>query len=312
MKRLAFLVLPFLWASCNNNGPAADAFGNFEAEERIISAEASGQILQFTIDEGMVLKAGQVIGFVDSTQLILQRAQLQANIRAVAAKSPAIREQLAVYEKQLEASRKQISALEREKQRVQNLLKQDAALPKQLDDVNDQIDLINKQMAVTREQRVATDAVLNTQKTGLMAEILPLQKQIERIDDQLAKCRLVNPVAGTVLVQYAEAGEITTFGKPLYKLANMDTLTFRAYVAGDQLSRLQTGQTVSVRIDAPDGGYTSFPGRVTWVASEAEFTPKVIQTKDERVHLVYAVKIKVGNDGKLKIGMPGEVMFPAN
>jgi len=309
MKRLAFLVLPFLWASCNNSGPAADAFGNFEAEERIISAESSGQILQLTIDEGMVLKTGQVVGYVDSTQLVLQRAQLQANIRAVAAKSPAIREQLAVYEKQLDASRKQISALEREKQRVQSLLKQDAALPKQLDDVNDQIDLLDKQMAVTREQRLATDAVLSTQKTGLMAEILPLQKQIERLDDQLAKCRLVNPVAGTVLVQYAEVGEVTTFGKPLYKLADMDTLTFRAYVAGDQLSRVQPGQTVTVRIDGPDGSYIDFPGKVAWIASEAEFTPKVVQTKDERVHLVYAVKIRVRNDGKLKIGMPGEVLF---
>jgi HlyD family secretion protein len=311
MKRLAFLVLPFLWASCNNSGPAADAFGNFEAEERIISAESSGQILQLTIDEGMVLKTGQVVGYVDSTQLVLQRAQLQANIRAVAAKSPAIREQLAVYEKQLDASRKQISALEREKQRVQSLLKQDAALPKQLDDVNDQIDLLDKQMAVTREQRLATDAVLNTQKTGLMAEILPLQKQIERIDDQIAKCRLVNPVTGTVLVQYAEVGEVTTFGKPLYKLADMDTLTFRAYVAGDQLSRVQPGQTVTVRIDGSDDSYIDFPGKVAWIASEAEFTPKVVQTKDERVHLVYAVKIRVGNDGKLKIGMPGEVLFSA-
>ncbi|MDX2134341.1 MAG: HlyD family efflux transporter periplasmic adaptor subunit [Saprospiraceae bacterium] len=309
MKRIPFLFLPLLWASCGNHAPKADAYGNFEAEEYIVSAEANGQILQFDVDEGLVLRAGQVVGAVDSVQLILQREQLRASIRAVAAKSPAIREQLAVYEKQLDASRRQLASLEREKQRVQSLLKQDAATPKQLDELNDQIDLIHKQMAVTTEQRSATDASLSTQKSGLLAEIMPLQKQIERLDDQIAKCRLVNPMDGTVLVQYAEAGEVTTYGKPLYKLADMDTLVFRAYLAGDQLSRIVVGQSVTVRIDGPDGGYVDFPGRVTWIASEAEFTPKVIQTKNERVHLVYAIKVLVGNDGRLKIGMPGEMII---
>lgn len=309
MKRIPFLLLPFLWASCGNHHPEADAYGNFEAEERIVSAEATGQILQFDVEEGLVLRAGQLVGLVDSTQLFLQREQLRASIRAVAAKSPAIREQLAVYGKQLDASRRQLSALEREKQRIQSLLKQDAATPKQLDEINDQIDLIEKQMAVTTEQRSATDASLSTQKTGLLAEIMPLQKQIERLDDQIAKCRLVNPTDGTVLVQYAEAGEVTAFGKPLYKLADMDTLVFRAYLAGDQLSRIVVGQSVTVRIDGPDGGYVDFSGKVTWIASEAEFTPKVIQTKNERVHLVYAIKIRVGNDSRLKIGMPGEMII---
>lgn len=309
MKYLLFSLSLLLLAACQKNGPKADAYGNFEADDRIISAEANGQILEFRLEEGQTLEAGQVVGRIDSVQLVLKKEQLQASIRAVAAKSPAISAQLAVFEKQLSASREQLTALQREKQRVENLLKSDAATPKQLDDLNDQITLVQRQMDVILEQRSATDASLSTQKGGLLAEILPLEKQIAQLDDQIAKCHIVNPTPGTVLTRYAETGEIASFGKPLYKIADLRQITLRAYVAGDQLGNIRLGQEVKVAIDAPDGGLREFPGKITWISSKAEFTPKIIQTKDERVNLVYAVKVVVENDGSLKIGMPGEVFF---
>lgn len=304
-----FLSLSILIYSCQKNGPKADAYGNFEADEMIVSAEANGQILELRLEEGQTLEAGAVVGRVDSTQLTLKKEQLQAAIRAVAAKSPAIAAQLAVYEKQLDANRQQLANLQREKQRVEKLLASDAATPKQLDDLNDQIVLVQRQMDVVLQQRSATDASLSTQKGGLLAEVLPLQKQIAQLDDQIAKCRIVNPAAGTVLTRYAETGELATFGKPLYKIADLRRIILRAYVAGDQLGNIRLGQELKVAIDSPGGGMRAFPGKVLWISPKAEFTPKIIQTKDERVNLVYAVKIEVENDGSLKIGMPGELRF---
>lgn len=304
-----FLSLSILIYSCQKNSPKADAYGNFEADEMIVSAEANGQILELRLEEGQTLEAGAIVGRIDSTQLTLKKEQLQAAIRAIVAKSPAIGAQLAVYEKQLDANRQQLAVLQREKQRVEKLLSSDAATPKQLDELNDQIVLVQRQMDVVLQQRGAADASLSTQKGGLLAEVLPLQKQIAQLDDQIAKCRVENPVAGTVLTRYAETGELATFGKPLYKIADLRTLVLRAYVAGDQLGNIRLGQELKVAIDAPGGGMREFPGKVLWISPKAEFTPKIIQTKDERVNLVYAVKIEVENDGSLKIGMPGEVRF---
>lgn len=305
-----FLLLGAALSACQKNAPKADAYGNFEADEVIVSAEAGGRILAFTAEEGESLHAGTVVGAIDSVQLTLKREQLQASIRAIAAKSPAISAQLAVYEKQTASVKKQLATLEYEKRRVENLLKSDAATPKQLDDLNAQIDAAHGQMDVILEQKSASNASLSTQKGGLLAEILPLQKQIAQIDDQLAKCHIVNPVDGTVLVSYAEAGEIASFGKPLYKIADLSALTLRAYVAGNQLTRVKTGQSVTVLIDAPDGKQLELPGKVLWISSKSEFTPKVIQTKEERVNMVYAIRVSVPNaDGALKIGMPAEVRF---
>ncbi|MCB9305200.1 MAG: efflux RND transporter periplasmic adaptor subunit [Lewinellaceae bacterium] len=296
--------------ACNKNAPHADAYGNFEADEAIISAEANGRILSFSVDEGQLLHDGEVIGAIDSTQLVLRREQLQASIRAIAAKSPAISAQLAVFEKQMASAKQQLATLDREKKRVENLLKSDAATPKQLDDINAQIEATERQMDVILEQKSASNANLSTQKGGLLAEILPLKKQIEQLDDQIAHCRIVNPVGGTVLTTYAETGEVASFGKPLYKIADMSTMTLRAYVAGDQLGSVKVGQKVNILIDAPDDKQLEAAGKITWISPKAEFTPKVIQTKDERVNLVYAVKISVPNsDGTLKIGMPAEVKF---
>jgi HlyD family secretion protein len=296
------------FSACQNSNSKADAYGNFEADETIVSAEASGKILAFNVEEGQTLKAGEQVGAIDSVQLILKREQLQASIRAIAAKSPAISAQLAVFEKQMASVRQQLSTLEREKRRVENLLKSDAATPKQLDDLNDQIEVARKQMDVILEQKSATNSSLTTQQSGLLAEILPLQKQVAQLDDQIAKSRIVNPLDGTVLVKYAEPSEVTSFGKPLYKIADLNTMTLRAYVAGDQLGAVKVGQQVKVFVDAEGGAQKEFSGKITWISPKAEFTPKVVQTKDERVNLVYAMKISVPNsNGVLKIGMPAEL-----
>jgi len=297
-------------AACSSDGARADAYGNFEADDLIVSAEGSGRILQFIAEEGGQLKAGDTVGTIDASQLSLRREQLEASIRAVAARSPAIAEQLAVFEKQSAAVRQQMATLEREKRRVEALIRNDAATPKQLDDLNAQLEAAQRQLDVVAGQQTATNASLSVQKGGLLAEITPLQKQIGQLDDQIAKCRITNPVAGTVLVTYAEAGEVTAMGKPLYKIADLSSLVIRAYVSGKQLSAVKIGQEVKVSVDAGDGSMKELTGKITWISPKAEFTPKVVQTREERVSLVYAVKISVPNaDGMLKIGMPGEVRF---
>jgi len=297
-------------AACSSDGARADAYGNFEADDLIVSAEGSGRILQFIAEEGGQLKAGDTVGTIDASQLSLRREQLEASIRAVAARSPAIAEQLAVFEKQSAAVRQQMATLEREKRRVEALIRNDAATPKQLDDLNAQLEAAQRQLDVVAGQQTATNASLSVQKGGLLAEITPLQKQIGQLDDQIAKCRITNPVAGTVLVTYAEAGEVTAMGKPLYKIADLSSLVLRAYVSGNQLSSVKIGQEVKVSVDAGDGSMKELTGKIIWISPKAEFTPKVVQTREERVSLVYAVKISVPNaDGMLKIGMPGEVRF---
>jgi HlyD family secretion protein len=296
--------------ACQPSIPKADAYGNFEADERIVGAEASGRILALAVEEGQALRTGDLVGAIDSVQLVLKREQVQASIRAIAAKSPAISAQLAVFDKQMAAVRQQLATLDREKRRVENLLKNDAATPKQLDDLNAQLEAAQRQMDVLLGQQTAADATLSTQKGGLLAEILPLQKQIAQLDDQIAKCRIAAPLNGTVLVQYAEPGEVAGFGRPLFKIADLTTMTLRAYIAGDQLGAVKVGQQVQVAIDAEGGTQREFAGRVTWISPKAEFTPKIVQTREERVNLVYAVKVSVPNpDGVLKIGMPGELRF---
>lgn len=310
MYKYYILISLFALASCQKNGPKADAYGNFEADDQLVSTEVSGKILRFSVEEGQNLEAGQVVGAIDSIQLALRKMQLQASIRAVTAKSPEIAAQLTVFERQYNAIRQQLSTLEREQKRIENLLKSDAATPKQLDDIVAQIDAANKQLEVVMAQKAASNAALSTQKGGILAEVLPLQQQIAQIDDQLAKCRITNPVKGTVLVTYVNAGEITAAAKPLYKIADLDNMIFRAYVSGDQLGSIKTGQSVSVYIDGPDQTQQEFQGNIRWISPKAEFTPKVIQTKQERVNLVYAVKVNVKNpDGVLKVGMPGEMRF---
>ncbi|MGX5820638.1 HlyD family secretion protein [Chitinophaga lutea] len=290
---LTVILVSIIALSCGKNRQEADAFGNFESTEVIVSAEGTGRLLSFAVEEGQELAAGAVVGGIDSVQLRLRKAQLGANIKAVLSRKPEVNPQLEVI-------RQQIAAQRREQERVRNLFKANAATQKQLDDINAAVSVLEKQYA-------ATASTLNTQVSGIASETQPLELQAEQVREQLAQSRVVNPVQGTVLTKYVEQGEVVNYGKPLYKIADLRTMYLRAYVSGAQLPQLKIGQEVTVQTDAPHGGLRDWKGTVSWIASEAEFTPKTIQTRDERVQLVYALKVKVQNDGSLKIGMPGEV-----
>nr|WP_293844711.1 HlyD family efflux transporter periplasmic adaptor subunit [uncultured Arsenicibacter sp.] len=300
------LIVP---VACQQTEEKADAYGNFEAVETIVSAEATGALQQFTVEEGQSLTAGQGVGRIDTEQLMLRKAQLLASEQAVRSRTPDVAAQLSAYDQQIAVQQQQLKTLQREKERAQNLLDAGAAPAKQLDDIVAQMDLVQRQIALIRQQRVAQASALGTQRSGTSAEQAPLAEQVKQIDDQISKAAVINPAAGVVTVKYVEPGEVVAFGKALYKIAALDNITLRAYVSGDQLVNVKTGQQVKVFVDAPDDQLKPYDGTVTWISAKAEFTPKIIQTKDERVNLVYALKIRVKNDGSLKIGMPGEVKF---
>ncbi|MDH1881028.1 HlyD family secretion protein [Empedobacter sp. GD03797] len=284
-----------LLTACNDNKVSFDASGSFEAEETIISSEATGTIKQFNIEEGQTLGAGQEIGYIDSLQLYLKKKQLEAQVTAILGKKPNIPVQLSALQEQLKTT-------ERERTRVANLVKGDAATPKQLDDINAQIEVLKKQIE-------AQQSTLSISSEGLSKDIVPLQVQVEQLNDQLAKCKIINPANGTVLAKYAEANEMTTTGKPLYKIADLSNIILRAYITSNQLTQIKLNQTVKVLTDDGKGGYKETAGTIIWINDKAEFTPKTIQTKDERANMVYAVKIKVKNDGLYKVGMYGEIKF---
>ena len=281
--------------ACSNGNGDFDATGTFESEEIIVSSEAMGKLVMFQVEEGMQLKQNQIVGVVDTTQLHLKKKQLLSSITAVLSKQPDVNTQLA-------ALQEQIKTAEVEKKRIENLVKLDAATTKQLDDINSQLEVLNKQYTATKSSLTIT-------KQGLQSETLPLVAQVEQIQDQIKKSIIINPIDGTVLTRYAKQDEITSNGKALYKIANLSDMTLRAYVDGDQLGQIKLGQKVTVFVDNGDGKQKEMSGEIYWVSSKAEFTPKTIQTKDERANLVYAIKVKVMNDGYLKIGMYGEVKF---
>jgi HlyD family secretion protein len=289
------VVIVLVFFSCKNDEQRADAYGNFEATSTIVSVESNGKLLFLDVEEGQTLEKGKLIALVDTTQLVLQKELLLSKIGAVKSKTQDPGPQIDVYKEQKQT-------LLYEKKRVENLLADNAATPKQLDDINANISIIEKQIQAAQRQA-------NRANGGILSEIDPVRKQIDVIDEQIKKCYVYNPIKGTVLTKLAEPSEIVGFGKPLYRIANIETLTLRAYVSGTQLSVVKIGQQVEVLTDAPDGAMNSQKGTVSWVAANSEFTPKTIQTKEERVNLVYAVKIKVPNDGSLKIGMPAEVSF---
>lgn len=292
---LTTLTLSFLLLSCRNNKEDYDATGSFEATEIIVSSQANGRILTFNLNEGDQLLQGQMVGVIDSTQLHLQKMSLLSNARGVRAQQPDIRKQTASIQEQ-------INTLEREKARVQRLLAANAANQKQLDDIEAQIDLLQKQL-------LALTSTLEKSSEHISAQSSTLEIQVAQLDDQLEKTRIISPIAGTVLNRYAEAGELATMGTPLFKIADTDTMNLRAYVTNDQLAQIKLNDEVTVRVDDGDGNMKSYKGKINWISSKSEFTPKTIQTKNERANLVYALKIAVPNDGFLKIGMYGEVKF---
>jgi HlyD family secretion protein len=310
MKPYIFLLISLLFFNtCEKPTERADAYGNFEAAETIVSSQGNGIIERLDLEEGEELKKAQSVGQINAKQLQIRIAQLQANIHAVTSKTPDVAAQLAYFEQQIAVSNQQLDNFQQEKKRSTGLVQNNAAPQKQLDDINNQIAIVNRQIDLIKQQRAAQLSALSTQKNGLLAEVAPLQKQIELLEEQIKESEIINPLDGTVTLKLAEANEVATYGKPLYKIANLSSIIMRAYVSGSQLSKVKIGQKVTVNVDAPEGKYLDYPGTVIWIANKAEFTPKVIQTKEERVNLVYALKISVPNDGKLKIGMPGEVKF---
>ncbi len=289
--RYLIFILPLAIASCNNNGNKSDAYGNFEATEVIISAQGSGKLISFNIDEGKQLKEGELVGIIDTVDLSLKRQQLITQKESMLSR-------LTNVNSQVEVQRQQKKNLNVDNDRIAKMYKDGAATKKQVDDITGAIEVIDKQISATE-----------TQSATIGKDIKGIEKQVEQINESINKCYIKNENNGTVLVKYTEPGEITTFGKSLYKIANLQDMILKVYVSGDQLPKVKIGQKCQVLIDKNNKENTKYEGMIEWVSDNAEFTPKIIQTKEERVNLVYAVKVKVKNDGTLKIGMPGEVNF---
>lgn len=303
------LILPVLFGSCNLNDHLSDASGTFEVDEVIVSAEVPGKIISFNINEGSILKKDSIIGEIDSIPLALQKAQIEATIGALNQKTMDVRPQIKLMRDQIAVQKTQLANALYEKDRTQKLIKADAATTKQLDDWNTQIAVLQKQITVNEQQIKVQETTTGTQNSTVLSEYKPLRKSIAQINDQLRRTFITNPVNGTVLTKYAMAGEETTAGKALYKIGDLSVITLRAYITGTQLSEIKLDQQVKVMVDSTANTYRHYIGVIGWISDKAEFTPKTIQTKDERANLVYAIKIHVKNDGYLKIGMYGEVKF---
>ena len=294
MKRIVYIAAVVLAASCGTEAEF-DAQGTFEATEVVVSSEATGRILNFEVEEGMAVEANQMVGAIDSVQLHLQRKQLVAQQSALLGSRPDVKKQVA-------ALREQIAKQNEELRRVENMLKDGAATKKQKDDIEAQIKIMESQLDATLSTLDKNTSTINNNSAALEA-------QIAALDDRISKCRIISPVGGTVLVKYAEAGELASVGKPLMKIADLDNIYLRAYFTSDQLAKVNLGDEVKVVADFGGEERYDYTGRVAWISSESEFTPKTIQTKDSRANLVYAVKIAVENDGRLKIGLAGEVVL---
>jgi len=308
-KVLAALVSLLTILSCNNHKNDYDASGYFEADEVIVSAEQNGVLLSFSINEGDRVNEGITVGQIDVTIPALQQEQAQATIKALHNKTTSSAEQNDLVKKQLIVLEAQLAQQVREKNRTENLVKADAATRKQLDDITAQVDQLQKQIAVTQQQLKVNTSNTSIQNKSILSEKSPLEKTVAQYQELVKRGQVVNPVTGIVLTKYALRGEMAMIGKPLYKIANIDTLTLRAYATGDNLSQIKTGQQVNVRIDQGRKEYKNYAGTIYWISPKSEFTPKTIQTKNERANLVYAVKVRVKNDGLLRIGMYGEVIW---
>lgn len=288
MKTTLTLFILISLISCSKNNEKADGYGNFEATEVTISAEANGKIDYLKLEEGDVLEPNMQVGLVDTTQLYFNKQQLIASKSTILSKSSNVLSQINVLKEQLKTTLT-------EQKRIQNMFAENAATKRQVDEVIGKVNVLQEQIKS-----------VGTQNAPIANEAQSIDIQIEKIDDQIQKSKIINPIKGTVLAKYAEPNEITAFGKPLYKIADISEMTLRVYVSETQLAQIKVGQTVTVKIDA-EKIMKSYPGTISWIASTAEFTPKIIQTKEERANLVYAVKVKVKNNGSLKIGMPAEM-----
>ena len=288
MKRTITLLAIATVFSCSKNSDKADGYGNFEATETTISAEANGKIDFLKVEEGDQLQPNTQVGLVDTLQLYFSKQQLIASKSTIASKSANVLSQKSVLQEQLKTAHL-------EKIRIHNMYSENAATQRQVDEIEGKVKVIEEQIKS-----------VGTQNAPIANDVKSIDVQIEKINDQIQKSKVINPIQGIVLAKYAEANEITAFGKPLYKIADLSEMTLRVYISETQLSKIKVGQHVTVKIDT-EKDMKSFPGTISWMASSAEFTPKIIQTKEERVNLVYAVKVNVKNNGSLKIGMPAEM-----
>lgn len=289
--RSLIILLIFTIASCKNQTDNADAFGNFEATEIIVSAETSGRILKFDVSEGTEVDMGSEIAITDTTLLHLQKNEINAAMRSITTRIASVNAQNDILDQQIANLNVNIS-------RTENMIKNDAATKKQYDDLTGQLAVLEKQIASN-----------NTQKASVAAELMVYDSKKATLNEQISRSCIKSPLKGTVIEKYAEAGEITSAGKPLVKIADLSVIKLKVYVSGAQLSKIRTGQDVTVRIDNGKKDYLSFSGKISYISEKAEFTPKIIQTREERVTFVYAVTVDVRNDGSMKSGMPGEVIF---
>lgn len=296
-KRLKYgffaLAISTLLVSCGKSKDDYDASGTFEATEVIVSAEGTGKILSFNVEEGQILTVNQLVATIDSTQLYLRKQQIISSKKSLQSRRPDVKKQIAALEQQIVTAKT-------ERKRVENLLKANAANQKQVDDINAQISVLEKQLAAQKTTLFTTNQGITDDSEGIML-------QVAQVEDQLHKCKIISPIAGTVLVKYAEMGEVASPGKALFKIADTNNLILRAYFTSDQLTQLKIGQKVKVTADFGKDNTKDYVGTLAWISSKSEFTPKTIQTRDERANLVYAVKINLKNDGFLKIGMYGNV-----
>lgn len=296
MKRsFAYPLLVLLAASCVEGNKAYDASGVFESTEVTVSAEGNGKILSLDIQEGDRLEAGQIVGCIDTVQLHLSEVQLEASRRAVGSGWLDISRQIAALESQIGKQRQELD-------RFTKLEKDGASNRKQVEDIQAQIETLERQLAAQEES-------LNSSNRNVSGQADALEAQIEQIRDRIRKCVITSPVAGTVLAKYSEAGEFAALGRALFKVADIDNIRLRAYITADQLTTLKLGQQVRVFADQGSSGRKEYAGTLIWISDKAEFTPKTIQTRDERANLVYAVKIAVENDGLIKLGMYGDIKF---
>jgi len=320
------IILIFVLTGCKKSDIKFDAAGTFEATEIILSAEANGKITHFDANEGDEIKEGQIVVKIDSVNLNLQKEQAESTVEALAMKqnSPepqitVFNQQLIVAESQIQTLLEQMKVLKKEQNRITDLYKGEAATAQQLDDVNGKVEILQKQIKTAEQQRTLVISQIKSardqiaiQNRSIISEKIPMEKKVALINDQLKKTSIIAPLNGTILTKYVEKGEFITIGKPVLKLADLSEMILKAYITGDQLPVLQIGQVVDVFVDNLKGESKSYKGKVAAISDKAEFTPKTIQTKEERANLVYAVKINVINDGNLKIGMYGEVVFGAS
>jgi HlyD family secretion protein len=288
---LAFLPLYLLLNACSSDKDKPDAYGTFEATEVTVSSQTNGKILYLKVEEGEVLDSNVLVGVIDTLDMDLRKSQTREQQLATSSRRDDLAAQIAV----LEQNKANVGV---DQARVERMMKDGAATQKQMDDIRASLSLIDKQIASVKSQY-----------TSLEAQVSTYNKQIDQINKSISDAHIFNPIRGTVLTKYAEPNEVTTFGKPIYKIADLTSLDLRVYVSGAQLPYIRIGQKVEVRYDKDEKTNSTAEGVVTWISETAEFTPKTIQTKEERVNLVYAAKVRVKNDGTLKIGMPGEIKF---